>query len=167
MKRTIWHILIAEPFLDLSSYVLRPEEFQNKFNVKNLLNRSKLLLRFSILLFLMNYPLSLLLKEIFYILWLQPSFTSLLQNTFFFLRSTAWGVLIGITMGTTISILLDLRLGLVFSVSLSLALGATEETTWIFARGLTLAIAFGLAGGLLEDINWRKKLIFGSMSSVV
>ncbi len=94
LKSHVWNYLFGEPFRWLLYYFFQPDRFKREIEIKDFSIRIRFLMRLIIPMFLVSYPVALVLP----IIYLQSNWISVLLIT-------ALGTMLGVTVGITWDIL--------------------------------------------------------------
>src|SRR5258708_2853302 len=135
----VWHYLLADPFTWLFYYFFQPAEFRREFETKDFAERILPMLRLTLPIFLVSYPLS------FFSNW--------------------WAILLGTVGGVVLGIVGGIRWGIVggigLSVGLGLGLGINVFTIANLGNVLVrISCGLGLGLGIIGDILGDKQRRF-------
>ena len=145
-----WHYALAEPFTWLFYCFFQPARFKREFEVQSFWKRIGLMLRLALPIFLVSYPLALVVQVI-----LASSFfaNGAPVNIFDFLLTTAWATVLGVGWGIVGGIVGDIRLGIILGTALSIA-GIAGNSALGIIEGVAAAIALGVIGGTVRGATW-------------
>ena len=122
MKRN-WHYLLAEPFTWLFYYFTQPTRFKQIVEAKNLSDRIKPMLRLALPLFLITYPLTIVVN------------------------ANVWATLSGIVVGIILGIVAGIEWGIIGSIGLGIGLGF--EFTYLLQLGAQIGCGLGIVLGIV------------------
>src|SRR5216684_9054850 len=86
--RLVWHYVLAEPFSWLFYCFFQPTRFKREFEAQSLWKRIGPMLRLALPIFLVSYPLALVVQAIFA--------SSSRVNLLSFLLTTAWATVLAV-----------------------------------------------------------------------
>src|SRR5216684_8162622 len=132
--RLVWHYVLAEPFTWLFYCFFQPTRFKREFEVQSLWKRVVPMLRLALPIFLVSYPLALVVQAI---LASRPP-----VNIFSFLLATAWATVLAVGWGIVGGIVADISVGIVLGIALSIG-GITGNHEPGIIEGIAAAIALG------------------------
>src|SRR6266849_1577908 len=107
-----WYYLLADPFTWLFYCFFQPALFKREFEAQSLSKRIGPMLRLALPIFLISYPLALVVQAIFA--------SSSRVNLLSFLLTTAWATVLAVGWGTVGGIAADTSLGIVLGTALSI-----------------------------------------------
>ncbi len=159
--RLAWHYVLAEPFTWLFYCFFQPARFRREFEVQSFWKRIGLMLRLALPIFLVSYPLALVVQAI-----LASSFPAIEVpvNIFTFLLTTAWATVFGVGWGIVGGIVGDIKLGIILGIALSIG-GIAGNYGFGIIEGVAAAIALGVIGGTVGGASWG--MIGGVLGSFV
>ncbi|MGZ3628266.1 MAG: hypothetical protein ACXWPS_17340 [Ktedonobacteraceae bacterium] len=158
--KPIWFYLVVEPFTWLFYCFFQPNRFKNEIEIQNFWKRIVPMLQLALPLFLISYPLALLVQVL--ILSSAPSFwtnlqsldlSSLLSFLASLLLATAWATVIGIGLGIVGGSVGNMSLEIILGLSLSIV-GIASNTGFGIIEGITVALVLGVIAGTTRGRNW-------------
>ncbi len=115
-----WHYVLAEPFTWLFYCFFQPARFKREFEVQSLWRRIGLMLRLALPIFLVSYPLALVVQVILASSFPASRPTGYDLNMFNFFLTTAWATVLGVGWGIMGGILGDIRLGIILGIAMGI-----------------------------------------------
>ncbi len=166
LKRA-WHYVITEPFLWLFYCFFQPARFRREFERNSSLNRIFPLFKLALPMFIISFPLALIIWLILYKVFPVFDLTSVSTREIFgstseivlFLVATVWATLLGIVLGIVWGVGSGIRSGIVISISGGVASGIIWPILWsgigVITGSITLSITGSVAGGIAGSITGR------------
>lgn len=151
-----WYYLLAEPFNWLFYCFFQPALFKRKFEAQSLWKRIGPMLRLALPVFLVSYPLALVVQAILA--------SSSRVNLLSFLLTVAWATVLAVGWGIVGGIAADISLGIVLGTALSIG-GITGSSMPGLIEGVLTAIVLGALGGTIRGASWG--LIGGLLGALV
>src|SRR5258706_4815913 len=162
--RRIWLFLVVEPFGWIFYCFFQPVRFNKDFEGESFLGRIGTMLRLTLPLFLISYPIAIVVQT-----GLCTSFPALSNNCYShqgsflltlnvgnFLLATAWATIIGIGWGIAGGVVGSIALGVVLALALGMVGNITGDTGLSITRGIAIAFALGIIGGMVGGISLGK-----------
>lgn len=151
----MWHYLLAEPFTWIFYCFFQPLRFALEYGQEKFPRRLNRMLRLLLPMFLLAYPLALLL----YMLLRNPVTSKLYLPTNIsitgLLLSIAFASLLALLGGFLGGLLGDVRIGIVLGIALGITGIVFNQINIGLTKGVAIAIALGLTGGLIGGTTWR------------
>src|SRR5579864_1006873 len=134
--RLAWYYILAQPSSWLFYCFFQPARFKREFEAQSFSKRIGPMLRLTLPIFLISYPLALLVQFI-----LDRSFpdSGVPVNIFNFLLTTAWATVLGVGWGIVGGVVGDIRLGIILGIALSIG-GIAGNYEFGIIEGIVAAI---------------------------
>ncbi len=155
-----WYYLLAEPFTWLFYCFFQPARFRREFEAQSLWKRIGLMLRLVLPIFLISYPLALVVQII--LSSRQP--VNILSFLLMTAWATLWATLLGVGWGIVGGIVGDISLGIILGTALSIG-GIAGNSALGIIEGIAVAIALGVIGGTVRAASWG--MMGGMLGSLV
>ena len=148
--RLAWHYVLAEPFTWLFYCFFQPARFKRELEVQSFWRRIGLMLRLALPIFLVSYPLALVVQALF-----ASSFPASGPpvDIFNFLLTTAGATVLGVGWGIVGGVVGNIRLGVILGTALSIG-GIAGNYGFGIIEGIVAAMALGVIGGTVRGASW-------------
>jgi AAA+ ATPase superfamily predicted ATPase len=111
------------------------------------------MLRLALPIFLVSYPLAIVVQVILASSFPASRPTGYDLNIFSFLLATAWATVLAVGWGIVGGVVGDIRLGIILGTALSIA-GIAGNSALGIIEGIATAIALGVIGGTVRGATW-------------
>jgi len=146
-----WRYLIIQPATQVFYCLFQPARFANELEPGEFAKRINSMFRFVLLLFIIDYPLALVLQIIIYNVIIHQKIRVALAD---FLITTVWTTALGIGWGIVCGAIGNIRLGLALGVALGITGGLLITAPLGTVSGITVAVALSLLGGIIGGNIW-------------
>jgi AAA ATPase domain len=158
LKRS-WHYILLEPFSWWLFYCFfQPTKFRKEYETEGFLRRIGIMLRLALPIFLISYPLALIVRLISHSLFPDSIFFGPGANLFGFLLSAAWATILSLALGIVGGVLGSIGLGIMGGIALGIVggagLGIIQSNSLAIGGGIAVAITAGLLAGIVEGRTW-------------
>jgi hypothetical protein len=161
--RAVWHYVWEEPFSWIRDCFFQPAKFNREFGNNKLIQRSILMLRLALPIFLISYPFGIVARAIFIALHF-ISFSGIIG----FLLTPITGIAIGIAIGITGGIAGIIAESILEGLAFGIAGGIAGSILGGLAFGNAGTIAGGIAGDIIASITGgiSAGIIFGITAGI-